>query len=114
VDFTYVFAGIPVTDRDVAVGWYELLTGRPPDLIPNEIEAAWRFTDTGWIYVVVDPDRAGSALNTLLVDDLDALLAGLAERGVVVAPVEIIGDGVRRTTVVDPDGNRLQVGQPPA
>jgi catechol 2,3-dioxygenase-like lactoylglutathione lyase family enzyme len=114
MDFTYVFAGIPITDLDAAVGWYESLTGRPPDLIPNEIEAAWRFTDTGWIYVVVDPDRAGSALHTLLVDDLDAFLAGLADRGVVAARVEIIGDGVRRTTLTDPDGNRLNVGQPPA
>lgn len=112
--FTYVFAGIPITDLDTIVDWYESLIGRPPDLIPNEIEAAWRFTDTGWIYVVVDPDRAGSALNTLLVDDLDGFLAGLAARGVLSTPVEVIGDGVRRTTVVDPNGNRLNVGQPPA
>jgi predicted enzyme related to lactoylglutathione lyase len=112
--FTYVFASIPVADLDAAVGWYESLLGRAPDLIPNEIEAAWQLTETGWIYVVVDPNRAGSALHTLLVEHLDAFLAELAERGVLAAPVEIIGDGVRRTTVVDPDGNRLNVGQPPA
>jgi len=110
---TYVFAGIPVSQRDAAAGWYERLVGRPPDLIPNDHEAAWRLTDTGWIYIVVDPDRAGSALNTLLVDDLDALLAGLAERGIVTGPVETIGDAVRGTHVTDPDGNRLQIGQPP-
>jgi predicted enzyme related to lactoylglutathione lyase len=66
------------------------------------------------MYVVADAGRAGSALNTLLVDDLDAFLAGLAERGVVAGPVETVGDGVRATVVTDPDGNRLQVGQPPA
>ena len=55
-----------------------------------------------------------SALNTLLVDDLDAFLAGLAERKVMAGPVKTIGDGVRVTVVTDPDGNRLQVGQPPA
>jgi len=111
---TYVFAGIPVADRDAAAGWYERLVGRPPDLIPNDDEAAWRLTETGWIYVIADAGRAGSALNTLLVDDLDAFLAGLAERKVMAGPVKTIGDGVRVTVVTDPDGNRLQVGQPPA
>jgi hypothetical protein len=111
---TYVFAGIPVTDRDAAAGWYGRLIGRPPDLIPNDSEAAWRMTDTGWIYIVADPDRAGSALHTLLVDDLDTFLAGLAERDIATTPVAIIGDGVRSTHVTDPDGNRLQIGQPPA
>ena len=110
---TYVFAGIPVADRDAAAGWYERLVGRPPDLIPNDDEAAWRLTETGWIYVIADAGRAGSALNTLLVDDLDAFLAGLAERKVMAGPVKTIGDGVRVTVVTDPDGNRLQVGQPP-
>jgi predicted enzyme related to lactoylglutathione lyase len=71
-------------------------------------------TDTGWIYIIVDSDRAGSALNTILVDDLDAFLAGLAERGIAADPVEIIGGAVRSTHVTDPDGNRLQIGQPPA
>ncbi len=79
---TYLFAGIPVAHRDAAAGWYERLVGRPPDLVPNDDEAAWRLTETGWIYIVVDADRAGSALHTLLVDDLDAFLAGLAERGI--------------------------------
>jgi len=110
---TYVFAGIPVVHRDTAAGWYERLIGRPPDLVPNNDEAAWRLTETGWIYVIVDADRAGSALNTLLVDNLDAFLAGLAERGITTSPVETIGDAVRRTVVTDPDGNRLQIGQPP-
>ena len=110
---TYVFAGIPVAHRDAAAGWYERLIGRPPDLVPNDDEAAWRLTETGWIYIIVDAHRAGSALHTLLVDDLDAFLAGLAERRITTSPVETIGGGVRRTDVTDPDGNRLQVGQPP-
>lgn len=57
---TYVLTGIPVTSRDVAATWYERLIGRMPDLIPNENEAAWRLTDTSWIYVIVEqtvPDR---------------------------------------------------------
>lgn len=108
---TYVFAGIPVTNRDAAAAWCERLLGRPPDLIPNDSEAAW--TETGWIYIVVDAARAGSALNTVLVDDLDSFLAGLGERGITTGPLTTAGDGVRRTVVTVPDGNRLQIGQPP-
>jgi predicted enzyme related to lactoylglutathione lyase len=111
--FTHVFAAIPVADRDAAVDWYTRLADGPPDLIPNEDEAAWRLTETGWIYVIAGTLRAGSALCTLLVDDLDTFLAGLAERGIVADSVETIGGGVRRAIVTDPDGNRLNVGQPP-
>lgn len=89
------------------------LIGRQPDLIPNDNEAAWRLTDTGWLYVIVDADRAGSGLNTLLVDDLDGFLAGITARGIGAGPVQTMDNGVRVTIVTDPDGNRLQLGQPP-
>jgi hypothetical protein len=92
--------------------WYQRLAGRPPDLIPNEEEAAWQLTETGWLYVIADAARAGSALHTLLVDDLDAFLAGLASRGIAAGPVETIAGAVRHAIVTDPNGNRLNVGQP--
>jgi hypothetical protein len=111
---THVFAGIPVADRDSAMGWYERFAGRPPDLIPNEDEAAWQMNGTAWIYLFADVGGAGSALHTLLVDDLDVFLVGLAERGIDTGPVESIGGAVRRTIVTDPDGNRLNVGESPA
>lgn len=111
---THTFAGIPVADRDAAVGWYERFAGRAPDLVPNEDEAAWQMSETGWICLIADAGRAGSAVHTLLVDDLDVFLAGLTERGIAGGPVETIGDAARRTIITDPDGNRLKVGQPPA
>ena len=40
-------------------------------------------SDTGWIYRVGDDsDRAGKALLTLVVDDLDGFVGGVAERGI--------------------------------
>jgi hypothetical protein len=110
----HVFAGIPVADYSEAVAWYGRLAGRPPDLIPNEDEAAWQMNEVSWICVIADAARAGSARHTLLVDDLDAFLVGLAERGIAVGPVETIGYAVRFTIIADPDGNHLKVGQPPA
>ncbi len=112
--FDHLFANVPVRDRVQAGEWYERLLGRPPDLVPNEREAAWRLTDTGWIVIEADPPRAGTALHTVLVADLDALLAEMAQRDVHAGPVETIGPGVRQAIVADPDGNRLKVGQLPA
>jgi len=111
---THVFAGIPVADRDAAVEWYERLVGRAPDLIPNEDEAAWRMAEAaGWIYVLVDHERVGSGFLTLLVDDIDAFVGGLTQRGIVSGPIEVMDNGVRFVYVTDPDGNRLKVGQVP-
>jgi 2',3'-cyclic-nucleotide 2'-phosphodiesterase len=110
---TDVFASIPVGDRDAAVRWYGRLVGRPPDLIPNADEAAWRMSDGGWIYLIADRARAGTSLQTLLVEDLDAFLAGVAARGVAIGAVDVMSNGVRHTTLTDADGNRLKLGQVP-
>jgi len=114
VSVTHVFLGIPVTDRATSIDWYTRLSGQPPDMLPNEREAAWQLAGAGWLYVLVDPPRAGSSLNTLLVDDLDGFLAGLAERRIDAGPVETIGDGVRQAILTDPDGNLLKIAQPPS
>ncbi len=111
--FAHVFAGIPVTSYVLSLAWYQRFAGRPPDLIPNEDEAAWQMSQAGWLCLVADADRAGSAAHTLIVDDLDAFLAELGDRGIVAGPVEAIDDLVRFTLITDPDGNRLTVGQPP-
>jgi len=44
---TYVFAGIATGNYAAALPWYERLFGRPPDMVPQDEEAAWQFTDTG-------------------------------------------------------------------
>jgi catechol 2,3-dioxygenase-like lactoylglutathione lyase family enzyme len=111
--FTAVFAGIHVADLDAARAWYERFAGRPPDLIPNDDEVAWRFTDSGWIYVVRDAERAGTAAVTLLVDDLGERLAGLAERDIESGELETYANGVRHVVITDPEGNTIAFGEVP-
>ena len=82
------FAGVAVRDYQVACSWYERLFGRAPDMLPNEIEAAWRFSDTSWMYLIVDPKRAGNTLLTLIIDDLDQRVAILDERGFKATEIE--------------------------
>ena len=106
-----LFAGIPVADLEAAIDWYERLLGGPPDMTPNETERTWKLTDESWIYVVRDPERAGRALVTVMVDDLDERIAGIEERGIEPGEVEQITEGVRKVEIVDPEGNRIGFGQ---
>ena len=110
--FTEVFAGIAVRDRDAAIEFYERLLGAPPTMFPNDDEAAWQLTGSGCLYVLRDAVRAGRAVVTLLVDDLDERLAAAAARGIELGPVETVAGSVRTTWITDPDGNRVQIGQP--
>lgn len=105
-----MFAGIPVAELAAGLDWWERLLGRPPDMRPNESEVVWQLTESSSVYVVEDPERAGRGLITLFVGDLDALLAGMAERGIEAGPVGT-KPGVRVTTVADPEGNRVQLGE---
>ena len=106
-----LFAGIAVADLDTAIEWYERLFGGPPDMTPIEIERVWKLTDESWIYVVTDPERAGNALVTVMVDDLDVRLAGMGKRGIEVGEIEQINEKTRKAEIVDPEGNRVGFGQ---
>ena len=104
-----LFAGIPVTDIATGRAWYERLLGRPPDLFPHDKEVCWQLAGDGWIYVVEDEARAGRGLLTLIVDDLDAEVAPIEERGLL--PDARAEGPPRKAEFIDPDGNRVTLGQ---
>lgn len=108
---THVFAGIPTTDFDRALGWYRRLLGRPPDRFPHAAEAVWQLTDSALIYVVTDPQRAGNGLITLFVGDLGAWANEVAGRGISVPDAEVLPGKARTIALADPDGNKITVGQ---
>jgi hypothetical protein len=47
-----------------------------------------------------------------MVEDLDAELAALAGRGIEPAEVEEYPGKARKASIVDPEGNRIGIGQP--
>lgn len=108
---THVFAGIPTRDFPAAVAWYERFLGRPPDRFPHSTEAVWQLADHALIYVVSDPTRAGSALITLIVDDLDGWVSRLTDLGLPLGEEERVAAGVRRVALVDRDRNSISLGQ---
>jgi catechol 2,3-dioxygenase-like lactoylglutathione lyase family enzyme len=110
-----MFAGVPVEDYARALGWYERLLGFPPSFFPHDTEAVWELAEHRLVYVVRRPERAGRALLTLMVDDLDSRVAGAAERGLEPTDRETYGNGVRKITYLDPEGNEIAFGEvPPA
>ena len=108
-DVEVLFAAVTVADLDRAVAWYARLFGRPADIVPNDNEVMWRLADTAWLYVVRDEKRAGHALVTLCVADLDQAVADIAARGITGRPAEIIGDAGRKATFTDAEGNTVSL-----
>lgn len=110
-----VFAGAAVADFDAAVAWYTVVLGRAADVPVTEGEVMWQLSDSAFLYVVREPERAGGGLLTLSVGDLDLAVAEVAARGITGAPIEQVGTAGRRSLYTDPDGNRLalvEVNQP--
>jgi predicted enzyme related to lactoylglutathione lyase len=106
----YLFAGIPVSDFAAALAWYERLFGSPPSSFPHDTEAVWELAEHRLVFVVQRPEHAGHAMHAVIVDDLDTLVAGIAGRGLEPAKQETHGDGVRKITYADPDGNEIGFG----
>lgn len=109
-----LFAGLPVSDYQRSLGWYERLLGAAPAFFPNEIEAVWEVTGHGYLYIRVAPEHAGHALHTLFVPDLDQRVAGISARGIEPDTRERYDNGVTKITYRDPDGNELGFGGGPA
>jgi catechol 2,3-dioxygenase-like lactoylglutathione lyase family enzyme len=107
-----LFAGIRVGDFAAARRWYERLLGEP-SFLPHATEAVWTIADERSVYIVEDADRAGHGVVTIFVDDLDAVVAEIAARGLEPDERLTYSNGVRTTLYRDPDGNEIGFGGAP-
>jgi len=108
-----LFAGIPVSDYQRALAWYEQLLGSEPAFLPNDTEAVWELAEHRYLYIEVLPERAGHALHTVFVDDLDERVGNISAQGIEPASRETYGNGVRKVIYRDPDGNEVGFGGAP-
>ncbi|WP_433593717.1 VOC family protein [Nocardia sp. CA-145437] len=108
-----LFFGLAVTDFAAADHWYTRLFGRAADVVVTPgIEAMWQLGDTVFVYIVIDPERAGRALVNIAVPDLETAVTEIGSRGVEPGPFILVGpDGAagRKAPYVDPDGNSIFV-----
>jgi hypothetical protein len=108
-----LFAGVPVSDYPRALTWYERLLGSEPAFLPNDTEAVWELAEHRYLYIEELPERAGHALHTVFVDDLDARVEGIRTRGIEPVSQETYGNGVRKVIYRDLDGNEIGFGGAP-
>jgi predicted enzyme related to lactoylglutathione lyase len=108
-----LYAGIPVSDYPSALAWYTRLFGSPPTFVATETEAGWVLAEHRTVYIVQIPERAGHAINTIIVADLDALVAQIAGRGIEPVLSESYANGWRKVTYRDSDGNEFGIGGAP-
>jgi catechol 2,3-dioxygenase-like lactoylglutathione lyase family enzyme len=109
-----LFAGLPVSDYQRGLDWYQRLLGGEPAFLPNATEAVWELAEHRYLYIEELPDRAGHALHTVFVDDLDERVRAIAARGIEPATEESYENGVRKVIYRDPDGNEVGFGGGPA
>ncbi len=108
-----LYAGIPVDDYPAALAWYENLFGTPPTFVASDTEAVWELAEHRSVAVEHRPEHAGHAIHTIFVDDFDARLAQIADRGIKPAVQETYSNGVRHATFHDPEGNEISFGGAP-
>jgi hypothetical protein len=108
-----LYAGICVSDYAAARPWYERLLGSEPTFLAHETEAVWDLAEGRSIFVLEDAKRAGHALHTIFVDDLDSLVSEIASRDISPAERETYSNGVRKAIYRDVDGNEIGFGNAP-
>jgi predicted enzyme related to lactoylglutathione lyase len=107
-----LFAGIPVSDFNLSLAWYERLLGTPPTFFPNAVEAVWTLAEYRWLYIIVDAEKAGGAIQTIIcTGELEDLIAEIATRGITFGKEELPAEGVRKVMYFDPDGNEIGLGR---
>ena len=110
-----LFAGMPVSDFRASVAWYETLLGEGPAFFPHDTEAVWEVAEHCYLYVV-QRAGAGHSVATVLVGtaaDLGRLVEEVEARGLAPAEDETYGNGTRKVTYRDPDGNEIGFGGTP-
>jgi hypothetical protein len=76
-------------------------------------EAVWELAEHRYLFVVEDREAPGGAMITIFVDDLDALTADIASRGIEPAEQVTYSNGVRKVIYRDVDGNEISFGGSP-
>ena len=102
-----VAAVVAARDYSAARAWYRRLIGRDPDLEPVDGVGEWQITETAWLQVVEDPERAGRSAVRFGVDDVDAQIVGLHAEGISTGEVTVVADVVKIIDIRDSDGNEV-------
>lgn len=111
----FAFTGYPVTDIARARAFYEGVLGLKTGMIWDEGGCAWIEYDLGGQTLAINngakewkPSKDGPAI-ALEVEDFDATVAALKERGVRFTVEPLQSPVCRLAVILDPDGNSLAI-----
>jgi len=104
---TSIVAVAATSDFASARSWYSRVLERGPDLEPVDGVAEWQITDSGWLQLVSDPERAGKSALRIGVTNLAAQIAKLNDAGIPTGAPVVIADMVTVLDIADPDGNEV-------
>jgi glyoxylase I family protein len=105
----HLLAVVPVTDLENSNRFYEAMFGRHADNNPMPTLVEWQVLPGGWVQVFTDDERAGSGLLNFAVEDLEAAIAEVQQRGLDPGEITEANKGVRLSTLTDPDGNTIRL-----
>ena len=107
---------VNVTDVEEAAAFYVALgMTRRADRPDFGIDGVWLNTGHQQLHLLAagTPSDLGQHF-ALEVDDLDAVITALRERGIAVGEPGVLGPGLpRQTSLHDPAGNRVELREPP-
>lgn len=107
-----VYASAVVTDLEASLAWYTRFMGRPADDRPLPDMAQWRNMGAAGLQLWHDPAHAGHSVMTVVVPSLAVEKARLVAAGLVLLN-EANGDFGGIAQLFDPDGNRINLAEPP-
>ena len=99
---------------EAAKPWYERLLGGEPSFIPHATEAdhgsSRSIASYFFVFINEDAERAGGAIHTIFLDDLDARVADIASRGIEPDERVTYPGKARKAIYRDADGNEIGFG----
>jgi len=103
-------ASVAVKDVNSAADWYEKVLGKPASRPMPEV-AEWTFERGGGLQVYQLPERAGTGSCTLVVTDIEKLVAHLETLSVDTSE-RTSSERVNTLMITDPDGNHIAFAEP--
>lgn len=107
-----LYAVICTANITEAETFYAALFGRPPDDRPMDGLVQWREVGGSGIQLVLDADKAGHGLLTIVTPDMAAARSDLATHGLELGD-DVQGDFGIVAQIDDPDHNRITFAEPP-
>lgn len=107
-----MFAVACVAEMQRSIDWYTRLVGRPPDDRPMDGLVQWRVGDSIGLQLVLDAERAGRSLITIVTPGMAQARRELAAAALELGP-DVQGDFGVIAQISDPDGNEVTLAEPP-